>query len=89
MKGEGAVDAGSGFGIGGAGERRAVMACMLWRRLASRMWGTGGLVPVKGTGEGEVVVAGELAHARVEFAVVDEAAGLVDYEEGEDNPVPC
>jgi hypothetical protein len=44
---------------------------------------------VKGTGEGEVVVAGELAHAGVEFAVVDETAGLVDYEEGEDNPVPC
>jgi hypothetical protein len=42
---------------------------------------------VKGTGEGEVVVARELAHAGVEFAVVDEAAGLVDYEEGEYNPV--
>jgi hypothetical protein len=44
---------------------------------------------VEGTSEGEVVVAGELAHASVEFAVVDEATGLVDYEEGENNPVLC
>jgi len=29
MKGEGAEEAGSGLGTGGAGERRAVMACML------------------------------------------------------------
>lgn len=31
----------------------------------------GGNVPMKGASEHEVVVAGELAHSRVEFAVVD------------------
>jgi len=41
---------------------------------------------MKGAGESEVVVAGELAHALVELAVVDEAAGFVDDEEREDDP---
>jgi hypothetical protein len=44
-------------------------------------------LPMKRTGKGEVVVAGELAHARMKFAVIDKAAGFVDYEEGEDNPM--
>jgi hypothetical protein len=60
---------------------------MLWRRLVGEIQGAGGVVPVKGTGEGKVVVARELAHAGVEFAVVDEAAGLIDYEKRKDNPV--
>jgi hypothetical protein len=41
---------------------------------------------VEGAGEDEEVVAGELGEAAVELAVVDQAAGLVDYEEREDHP---
>ena len=44
---------------------------------------------MEGTSQHEVVVAGELAQARMELAVVDEAARFADDEEGEDNPVPC
>jgi hypothetical protein len=34
----------------------------------------------------QVVIACELAHARVEFAIVYETAGLADDEEREDDP---
>jgi hypothetical protein len=46
-------------------------------------------VPVEGTSQHEVVIAGELAQARMELAVVDEAARFADNEKGEDDPVPC
>jgi hypothetical protein len=42
---------------------------------------------VEGSGEHEVVIASELAHARVELAVVDETARFTDDEECEDHPV--
>lgn len=42
--------------------------------------------PVKGTGKDEVVVGGELAQAGLEFTLVDQATGLVNYDEGEDGP---
>jgi hypothetical protein len=42
---------------------------------------------VKGSGKHEVVIAGELAHARVEFAVVDETASFADNEERKDDPI--
>lgn len=35
----------------------------------------------------EIVVTSELAHARMELAVVDETARFADYEEREDDPV--
>jgi hypothetical protein len=89
MKGEGAVEAGSGLGTGGAGERRAVMACMLWLVSGSRWVNRCDHVPVKGPGERKVVVARELAHARVELAIIDQAAGLVDDEERKHNPASC
>lgn len=41
---------------------------------------------MKGTGEDQVVVGRELAEAGLEFALVDETAGLVDDNEGEDGP---
>lgn len=41
---------------------------------------------VEGAGEDEEVVGVELLEARVEVAVVDEAAGFVYDEEGEDDP---
>lgn len=41
---------------------------------------------VKGTGEDEVVVAIELLETGCEGAVVDEAAGFVDDQEGKDDP---
>lgn len=37
-------------------------------------------------GKHEIIIAGEFAHARVKFAIVDEAAGLADNEETEHNP---
>lgn len=91
IKGEGAVDAGSGLGTGGVGERRAVMACML-RNMSK---GSGmcsspvGNVPMEGSSESQIVVAGQLAHTTMELAVIDQTAGLVDDEEGKDNPVQC
>ena len=42
---------------------------------------------VESSGEDEGVVGGEVLEAWGEGAVVDEAAGFVDYEEGEDDPV--
>jgi hypothetical protein len=42
---------------------------------------------MKGPGEHEVVIASELAHARVELAVVDETARFADYEKREDHPL--
>ena len=45
-----------------------------------------GVDAVEGAGEDEVVVAVELLQAGGEGAVVDEAAGFVDDEEGEDDP---
>jgi len=41
---------------------------------------------MKRSGEHEVVVASELAHARVELAVVDETARFADYEERKHDP---
>jgi len=41
---------------------------------------------VEGAGEDEQVVGTELVEAGVEIAVVDQAAGFVDDEEGEDDP---
>ena len=46
-----------------------------------------GVDAVEGAGEDEVIVAVELLQAGGEGAVVDEAAGFVDDEEGEDDPV--
>ena len=48
-----------------------------------------GVDAVEGAGEDEVIVAVELLQARGEGAVVDEAAGFVDDEEGEDDPGVC
>jgi len=45
-----------------------------------------GVDTVKGTGENEQVVAGELVQACVEFAVEDETARFIYNEEGVDNP---
>jgi hypothetical protein len=42
---------------------------------------------VEGTGQDEIVVGTELLEARRKVAVVDEATGLVDDEQGEDDPV--
>lgn len=44
-------------------------------------------LPVEGPRESEIVIAGEFTHARVKLAIVDEAAGFVDYEERKDNPM--
>jgi hypothetical protein len=44
---------------------------------------------MKRTGEDEEVIAVKLGEAGVEFAVEDETTGLVDYEEGEDDPAMC
>lgn len=41
---------------------------------------------VEGSGEDQGVVGAEVLEAGGEGAVVDEAAGFVDYEEGEDDP---
>jgi hypothetical protein len=41
---------------------------------------------MEGAGDDEIVVHFKLAEAGVELAVVDEAAGLGDDEEREDNP---
>jgi hypothetical protein len=43
-------------------------------------------VPMERSSEHKVVIASELAHARVELAVVNEAARLADYEEREHHP---
>ena len=45
-----------------------------------------GVDAVEGSGEDEIVVAVELLQAGCERSVVDEAAGFVDDEEGEDDP---
>lgn len=42
---------------------------------------------VEGAREDKEIVGGELGEAGVEVAVVDEATGFVDDEEGEDDPV--
>jgi hypothetical protein len=41
---------------------------------------------MKRTSEHEVVIAGELAHARVELAIVDETARLADDEQRKHHP---
>ena len=46
----------------------------------------GGKVPVEGAGKDEVVVYGEFVEAFVEVALVDEAAGFVDDDQGVDDP---
>jgi len=43
-------------------------------------------LPVKGTGEDEVVVGRELAQAGLELALVDQTAGLIDDDERKDGP---
>jgi hypothetical protein len=45
-----------------------------------------GMDAVEGAGEDEEVIGAEFGEALVEFAVVDEATGFVDDEEGEDDP---
>lgn len=58
-----------------------------WHEYISREgWMSGNDVPVKGTSEHEVVIAGKFAHARVELAIVDQAAGFAYHEERKDNP---
>jgi len=42
---------------------------------------------MKGSSEHEEIIARELIHARMEFTVVDQAAGFADYEERKDHPV--
>jgi hypothetical protein len=41
---------------------------------------------MKGPSEHEVVIASKFAHARVELAIIDEAARLADYEQREHHP---
>jgi hypothetical protein len=41
---------------------------------------------VEGTSENQKVIAGELAHARMELSIVDETSGLAYDEERKDNP---
>jgi len=48
-----------------------------------------GVDAVEGAGEDQRVVAVELVEAGGEGAVVDEAAGFVNDEEGEDDPGVC
>lgn len=80
-------------GAGLMGLRRAVMAWTLVERdgvsgQRPRQGGEGALSPVKGAGEDEVVVCADLVEAPfVEGLVVDQAAGLVDDDEGEDGPL--
>lgn len=90
MKGDGAEDAGRGFGAGTAGHNRAVMACILWdsQRNTKAVLTTDKL-PMEGASKSEVVIARELAHASVEFAIVNKTTGFVDDEEREDDPVQC
>lgn len=44
---------------------------------------------MEGASKSKVVIASQLAHARVEFAVVNKTTGFVDDEERKDDPVPC
>jgi hypothetical protein len=44
-------------------------------------------VPVERAGDHEKIVTGEFVQACVKLAVVDEAAGLADYEERKDDPI--
>lgn len=46
----------------------------------------GEALPVEGAGQDEVVVHGEFVEAFVEVALVDEAAGFVDDDQGVDDP---
>jgi hypothetical protein len=41
---------------------------------------------VKGTGEDEVIVGGELAQAGLELPLVDQTSSLVDHYERENSP---
>lgn len=43
-------------------------------------------LPVEGPCQNEVVVRGQLAQSGLELALVDETAGFVDDDEGEDGP---
>jgi hypothetical protein len=43
-------------------------------------------VPMERASKHQIVIACELAHARVEFAIVYETAGLADDEERKDDP---
>lgn len=47
---------------------------------------SGNDVPVKGASEHKIVITAKLAHARVELAIVDQAAGFAYHEERKDNP---
>jgi hypothetical protein len=42
---------------------------------------------MEGAGEHKEVIARKFIHARMEFAVVDQAAGFADNEEREYNPI--
>jgi hypothetical protein len=73
--------------LGGLGHSCRVIACILFSvsTFSSRSEGQN-VLPVKGTGKHEEIIAGQLVHPTMEFAVVDEAAGFADYEEREDDP---
>lgn len=49
-------------------------------------WVVGRLIPVKGTGEDEVVIGREAAQTSLVLALVDQTTGLVDDDQGEDCP---
>jgi hypothetical protein len=42
---------------------------------------------VKGTSKDEIIVCADLVQAVLEVSVIDQAAGLVDDDEGEDGPI--
>lgn len=82
----GVVVEGGGARTGGTGESCAVMACILdahqWKFIRPEDCD----LPMKRSSEHEIVIAGELAHARVELAIVDETARLADDEQREHHP---
>lgn len=73
------------------GFRRVVIA---WTLKATCQYGFGYVggcccqLPVKGTGEDEVVVAAEFVQTVLdEVSLVDQSTSFVDYDQCEDNPV--
>jgi hypothetical protein len=62
------------------------MACILRDVSKLHIRRMSGEVPVKRAGEHQIVVTCELAHACVEFAIIDETTSLADYKEREDDP---
>jgi hypothetical protein len=62
------------------------MACILDAGQRGLLSKGHGKIPMKGPSEHEVVIASKFAHARVELAIIDEAARLADYEQREHHP---